>query len=799
MIPELLAPAGSPEALLAAAAAGADAVYFGGNAFSNRMRARNFDNSELTEALAQCRLWRIRTYATINTRVTDGEMDAVLSLAELLCRGGVTGFIVADCGIARELHRRYPTVPLHASTQMTLMTRADMEALAPYGFTRIVLPREISLPEAAALAQAGPLETELFCHGAHCVSVSGQCLMSYVMGGRSGNRGECAQPCRMTYRCSRIGTDSPENREKLREILAMPTAKSRDPHLERYPEAIENSAPPIRQSLIRPEQTDIRSKTFSAPPRAEIPKNRQNRRTDRTARSRPEECRPAGSLRDSFPLSLRDMCLAAWIPEITASGITSLKIEGRQKSAAYVYGVTRIYRTLLDENRRASADEIAALDSLFSREGFTDAYFANTPGKAHPYVSMCGIRPPLGESGPDASTKYDVSCRLLPVTGRFTAITGEKMTLTLSCCQKTVAVSGDVVQAAATAPLTADVVCRNLTKTGGTAFTFAGNTPQIALSPDAWVPVSAINALRRAAIDRLTDTVLPKPAYVRVDAGEEVLHLPQFETGEKYAVITRREQLTARAARYFDRIFLPAADYLSADGTLPAHCGADLPPVCFSDAVLADTLDTLCARGCRAVRIHAPGQLLLARQHGLYTLGSLRLNVWNTAAAQFWYDSGLDRLTASPEATVAMLRRFRGSAGAVVYGRLPLMRTERCFLAGTGDRPACPGCGGRSLPQMDCPVDHPVDRPSAAPAHLCPADGCLGILTDRMQMRFPVIARNGECELENAAPLQMADRMHTLPPLSHGVFLFTIETPEEVDGVIADYENGTARQGRRLR
>lgn len=145
MTPELLSPAGSPESLLAAASAGANAVYFGGNAFSNRMRARNFDTGELIEALAQCRIWGVRTYATVNTRVPDNEMDAALSLVDLLCAGGVTGFIVADLGVAREIHRRYPTVPLHASTQMTLMTRADMEAIVPYGFTRVVLPREISL------------------------------------------------------------------------------------------------------------------------------------------------------------------------------------------------------------------------------------------------------------------------------------------------------------------------------------------------------------------------------------------------------------------------------------------------------------------------------------------------------------------------------------------------------------------------------------------------------------------------------------------------------------------------------
>ncbi len=769
MIPELLAPAGSPEALLAAASAGADAVYFGGSAFSNRMRARNFDDSELTEALNQCRVWGVKTYVTINTRVEDGELDAVLALADRLCMGGVSAFIVADCGIAREIHRRYPTVPLHGSTQMTLMTRADMDALAPYGFTRIVLPREISLSEAASLSRTGSLETELFCHGAHCVSVSGQCLMSYVMGGRSGNRGECAQPCRMAYTCARIGKDTPENREKLSDMLSAPSPlreKRRDPYLEQYPEAIENGQRRGRDIPLR--SSSVSGKTI---PRAKGGRPEPNRADFRVSPLSPKNAQ--------YPLSLRDMCLAAWIPELCDSGIASLKIEGRQKPASYVYGVTRIYRALLDEKRRATPDEIAELDRLFSREGFTDGYLANAPEKKTPYVSMCGVRPPMTDK-PEPAAKYDVSGRRQSITGQFTGTVGEPMRLLLTRGQITVAVTGERMQRASGEPISADILRRNLVKTGGTAFVFAEGEPQIALSSDAWIPVSAVNALRRAAIDALLDAVRPQPVYPKT-AEDDVLHLPHFAQTERYAVVTQPAQITQNALRYFDRIFLPAQAYL-AEPNQNEKIGADLPPVCFSDDWLCAVLADLARAGCQSVRIHGPGQLHLAKRYGFATLGSLRLNVWNTAAAQFWFALGLHRLTVSPEATLAMLRRFDGAVGAVVYGRLPLMRTERCFLAGSGDRPNCGGNGGRMLPGSTT---------------LCPSEGCLGLLTDRMQMRFPVIARGGECEIENADPIWMADR--PLPKLSHAMYLFTIETPEAVDGVIRGYETGEKRNGRRIR
>ena len=146
-LPELLAPAGSPDALLAALSAGADAVYLGASAFSNRMRARNFSEDELTEALQTARYAGAASYITVNTRVRPEEMGDVLHLAEHLLKHHCTGFIVADAGVAATLHSHFPEAVLHASTQMTLSDPADGLALAGLGFTRMVVPREISFAE----------------------------------------------------------------------------------------------------------------------------------------------------------------------------------------------------------------------------------------------------------------------------------------------------------------------------------------------------------------------------------------------------------------------------------------------------------------------------------------------------------------------------------------------------------------------------------------------------------------------------------------------------------------------------
>lgn len=288
--PELLAPAGSLAALKAAIAAGADAVYFGGTEFSARANAKNFDREEMKYAIALCREMGVKTNITANTLVFDRELDDWLRYGEFLWQAGADAMIVADLGAAAELHRRLPQLSLHASTQAGVCDLGGARLAAEIGFSRVVLARELDREDIRKITRECGVETEMFIHGALCVSVSGQCLFSSVVGGRSGNRGECAQPCRMEYG-------------------------------------------------------------------------------------------------GEYPLSLKDYCLAPHVPEILSLGVSSLKIEGRMKSPEYVYGVTEIYRRLIDENRAPDREEMRRLEAFFSRSGFTDAYYTSSSHK-----NMTGVR-----------------------------------------------------------------------------------------------------------------------------------------------------------------------------------------------------------------------------------------------------------------------------------------------------------------------------------------------------------------------------------------------------------------------
>ena len=197
---ELLAPVGSPEALYAAVAAGADAVYFGLNALNARAKAQGFDENNVKAYVEYCHLHGVKTYVTLNTEIKNSETEKLRALAEACAEAGTDAFIVADIGAVGILADL--GVPLHASTQMGVHNAEGAEYLERYGFTRVVVARETLLSDVRKIKERTSLEVEFFVHGALCVAFSGACLASAVRTGDSGNRGRCMQPCRLKYSSS---------------------------------------------------------------------------------------------------------------------------------------------------------------------------------------------------------------------------------------------------------------------------------------------------------------------------------------------------------------------------------------------------------------------------------------------------------------------------------------------------------------------------------------------------------------------------------------------------------------------
>lgn len=196
---EILAPAGSAESLKAAVYSGADAVYIGLSQFSARAYADNFDDEQLTAAGKLCRLHGVSLHTAINTLVTDAEIAKALNEAKSAYLAGADAFIVQDVGLAMLIKSAFPDAQLHASTQMTIHTVSGAKYLEEIGFDRVVLAREMSRGEIEEIVKKVDIDTEVFVHGALCMCVSGQCELSAMLGSRSGNRGRCAQPCRLPF------------------------------------------------------------------------------------------------------------------------------------------------------------------------------------------------------------------------------------------------------------------------------------------------------------------------------------------------------------------------------------------------------------------------------------------------------------------------------------------------------------------------------------------------------------------------------------------------------------------------
>ena len=315
-IPELLAPAGSMESLKAAVNAGADAVYLAGKQFGARHYAANFDNEDLKEAICYAHLRGVKVYVTVNTLIKDHELPDLAKYLLFLYENGADAILVQDIGVARIAKELVPDLNIHASTQMTIHNTEGVKWAAQLGFKRVVLAREMKLAEIEEIREniePRQIELEIFAHGALCYSYSGQCLLSSFIGGRSGNRGMCAQPCRKPYDL----------------ILG---------EKDEYGRPINANKVEIMQSIIEHQKSKINEK---------------------------------------YLLSTRDLAIYKYLDRISKSSVSSLKIEGRMRSPEYVAVVVSTYRKALDSIKKGKwkprKKDIDNLKLAFNRD-FTGGY-----------------------------------------------------------------------------------------------------------------------------------------------------------------------------------------------------------------------------------------------------------------------------------------------------------------------------------------------------------------------------------------------------------------------------------------
>ena len=679
---ELLSPAGGWEAMVAAVQNGADAVYMGFGGLNARRSARNFTDEEFREAVAYCHLRGVKVYLTLNTLVTDRELPAAAQALQKASDMGVDAILIQDWGVWRLAREIAPDVPLHASTQMSLHTLGGACRAAELGLERVVLARELSRRDIAAITRGCPAEIEVFGHGALCMCYSGQCEMSAVIGGRSGNRGACAQPCRLPYGVN----------EKA-----------------------------------------------------------------------------AGG----HPLSLKDANLADYVQELEQMGVACLKLEGRMKRPEYVAVITGIYRHLLDEKRGPSREESRQLEAAFSRSGFTDGYYKGRTGP-----EMFGTRP---ENAPEpkelfARAKAGYSredSRRVPVDMVCTLRAGESVALTASAGGHTVRAEGPAPEEARNRALTAEELQARLEKTGGTVF--RPRETRVELEEGLMLPASAVNALRRQALEGL-EAALAQPPVRRTGTPSP---LPQAQPGPDAPVLTcsimRPEQLTEPLAQC-ETVYVPAEllEKLDLDRwAAMTHICAVLPRIFRTeDQAALRALLQQHREHLSAVAIGNLGHLPIAESLGLPLWGDLGLNLFNSESLLFWKELGLESAAVSMELRWQQLRDLRKvlPCEAVVYGRLPLMIMENCVIRN----------------QLGC-RDAGRDYGDRSPACRC---GQENVLVDRTGAQFPLVGQWGHrCEIENSKVLFLADKPEWRQlGLTRARLRFTTESPEECVRVLRAYQ-----------
>lgn len=632
--PEIMAPVGGGEQLKAAVRLGADAVYFGMQNFNARRNADNFAGEGLADTIKYCHSHGVKVYLTVNTLVMDEEIEALHAAVDTAAMAGADAIIVQDLAVARYAHETWPDLPLHASTQMAVCNVNGVKELLDYGFTRVVVARELSLKEIKKIIDETDAEIEVFVHGAHCMSVSGNCYLSAMIGGRSGNRGLCAQPCRLDWELD--GKD--------------------------------------------------------------------------------------------HALSLKDLSYIRHLKELCDAGVSAVKIEGRMKRAEYVAAAVTACRDAM-EGRKPDLD---TLQAVFSRSGFTDGYLT---GKQGPDMFGYRTREDVA-AAKDVLDKlaklYEKEPQTVPVDMLLYAQENEESQLTVSDYNgNIITVTGDVPQKAINLPISKEYARRSLEKTGGTMFRL--QRLDCALGEGIMLPASALNEMRRNALEQLTELRTDTPKYARAETPAGVTSLPEqspLNTSDKVTYRYRFE----KAEQIFEGIeddavvILPMeeieknAELLSSFGE---NLAAEMPSVLYpeNEERTANRLAALKEKGLAKAVCGNISTVRIAREAGLEVLGGMELNVINSVSLEEYRKLGLKDAMVSFELSFARVRKLRSALpfGLVCYGYLPLMKLRSCPKRGAN------GCGS-----------------------------CTGLnyLTDRMDERFPLICRRREySELLNCVPL----------------------------------------------
>ncbi len=678
--PELLSPCGTMESLKAAVNNGADAVYLGGKKFSARKYAGNFSTDEIREACDYCHVRGVKVYVTVNTLYKDSELKPFINFVKELYMIGADALIVQDTGAANLIKRSFPDMKINASTQLTANTADDVNFLRNNGFDKVILSRELSIEEIKHIRENTDAEIECFVHGALCVSYSGQCIMSSILGGRSGNRGCCAQTCRLPYDLYK-GYDkaasgylmSPKDIETL-EIL---------------PELIEagiNSFK-IEGRMKNPEYvagvTAIYRKYidmyFNNPEEYKVDKNDIKILTQLFNRG--------GFTNGYFT---------------TPSGYEMMSVE-RPKAWGLKTGIVDEYDSKYGRVSIRTREPLVPGDGIeiWTKEEPHAGSGISKPSRAGQVISVM-IKGGISKNDVvyktydkalmDSMKKtYEKDFRKTDIYGKLEAVEGKPCRLKLWLDRgASITAEGCVPDKAENRPVTEEVIRKHISKMGSTPFEL--KNLDIVLDEGLYIDIKALNELRRSACQMLADKLINKSRHKEPDfvAFPEISVSGVKKIKKLNVKIKNKEQFDAvLKCDGVDTVYYEFCEELedNLDNIINrAHENnikiyAAFPRIFRENTreIYGGLIERLSNSLIDGFLITSSGQLETVRDFGKQIAVDYNMNVFNNEAVEFYKHRGADRITMSVELNINELNTAADDdCEIVVYGYLPLMTTVQC-------------------------------------------------------------------------------------------------------------------------